>query len=309
MRERDQRFIVDGEGSLAKPALGVFERTAQQLDDVRHIERAQHVDASARQQRADDFEGRILGGRADERQRAVFDVRQEGVLLRLVEAMHFVEEQHGAAPAFGAHGARTFDGFADVLDAGHDRRELHEFRVGAACDQPRERGLARARRPPEDQRMQLTAFERLAQRLARAEHLFLADEFIERARPHAIGQRPQSIVGIRFAQEVGLSTGTSGCAARGHCAVRRPNNQAANSGQRASPTQRQQQPEHGAEGIRDHVTRVAIAADMHVVLRKLDRDAEQQQERRRSSTSRAAARGRRNTAPARRGRSGGSPCR
>ena len=83
--------------------------------------------------------------------------------------------------------------------------------------------------------MQLTAFECLAQRLARAENLFLADEFIERARPHAIGQRPQSIVGIRFAQEVGLSTGTSGCAPRGHSAVRRPNNQAANSGQRASP--------------------------------------------------------------------------
>ena len=37
--------------------------------------------------------------------------------------------------------------------------------------------------------MQLTAFERLAQRLARAENLFLADEFIERRRTHSRGQR------------------------------------------------------------------------------------------------------------------------
>ena len=59
----------------------------------------QHVHARARQQRADDLERRILGGRADERQRAVLDVRQEGVLLRLVEAMHLVEEQHGRLAA------------------------------------------------------------------------------------------------------------------------------------------------------------------------------------------------------------------
>ena len=39
--------------------------------------------------------------------------------------------------------------------------------VGAARDEPRERGLAGARRAPEDQRMELTCFERLAQRLAR----------------------------------------------------------------------------------------------------------------------------------------------
>ena len=37
--------------------------------------------------------------------------------------------------------------------------------------------------------MQLAAFERLAQWLAGAKNLFLADEFIECARPHPIGQR------------------------------------------------------------------------------------------------------------------------
>ena len=46
--------------------------------------------------------------------------------------------------------------------------------------------------------------ERLAQRLAGSEHLVLADELIERARPHAIGERPQGIVGRRVAQQVRL---------------------------------------------------------------------------------------------------------
>jgi hypothetical protein len=61
--------------------------------------------------------------------------------------------------------------------------------------------------------MQLAAFERLAQRLARAQHLFLAHEFIERARPHSIGQRPKCIVGLRVAQEIGLPARIPGSAA------------------------------------------------------------------------------------------------
>ena len=59
---------------------------------------AQHVNARARQQRVVELERRVLGGRADEHERAVLDPRQKCVLLRLVEAMHLVEEQHGAPP-------------------------------------------------------------------------------------------------------------------------------------------------------------------------------------------------------------------
>ena len=58
-------------------------------------QRLQHVHRRARQQRADHFERRVLGGRADEHEQARFDVRQERVLLRLVEAMHLVDEQDG----------------------------------------------------------------------------------------------------------------------------------------------------------------------------------------------------------------------
>jgi hypothetical protein len=51
----------------------------------------------ARQQRRVDLERRVLGGGADEGEQARFDMRQEGVLLGLVEAVHLVDEDQRAA--------------------------------------------------------------------------------------------------------------------------------------------------------------------------------------------------------------------
>ena len=44
-------------------------------------------------------------------------------------------------------------------------------------------------RAPQDDRLQQIALDRLAQRLARREELLLADELVEGARPHPLGQR------------------------------------------------------------------------------------------------------------------------
>ena len=52
--------------------------------------------------------------------------------------------------------------------------------------------------------MQLALFQCLPQRLAGTEHLFLPDEFVQVSRPHAVGQRPQGVIGRRVAQQVGL---------------------------------------------------------------------------------------------------------
>ena len=81
----------------------------------------EHVDARPRQQRIVHLEGGIFRGRADENQGAVLDVRQEGVLLGLVEAMHLVEEQHGVARAPQAF--RLLHDGANVLDAGQHGRQ------------------------------------------------------------------------------------------------------------------------------------------------------------------------------------------
>ena len=51
---------------------------------------------ATRQQRRVDLEVRVLGGRADQRDHALLDRRQQRVLLRLVEAVDLVEEQDRA---------------------------------------------------------------------------------------------------------------------------------------------------------------------------------------------------------------------
>jgi len=63
---------------------------------VRIRQALEHVDATAGEEGRDDLEGRVLGGRAHQDDRAVLDVREEGVLLRLVEAVDLVHEEHGA---------------------------------------------------------------------------------------------------------------------------------------------------------------------------------------------------------------------
>ena len=57
---------------------------------------------------------------------AVLDGVQDGVLLRLVEAVDLVDEEDGARAAEGARFARGLDGGAHVGRPGAHRRELLE---------------------------------------------------------------------------------------------------------------------------------------------------------------------------------------
>ena len=137
-----------------------------------------------------------------------------------------------------------------------------------------------------------------------AEHLLLPDEFIEvRGRMRSASGRSASS-GADVAQQVGLPTalpaprGLIGRARRCLTTMRRARASA------TRPSRAEQQAQRRAGGIRDHVARIAFAARMHVVLREFDGDAEQQQEHEDLPPANAAARGPRNTAPARHGRPG-----
>ena len=85
--------------SCPKPRSWSASARSSSLPKISGIERFQHIDPRPRQQCVVDLEGRVFGGRADENQRAILDVGQKGVLLRLVEAMHFIEKQHRVAGA------------------------------------------------------------------------------------------------------------------------------------------------------------------------------------------------------------------
>ena len=169
-------------------ALRVGERA---VEDRRHFvvgQPAQDEHLRSREQRRVDLERRVLGRRADEHDVAGFDARQEGVLLRLVEPVDLVDEHDGPAAGGSAKALGLRHHVADFLDPRQDRAERHEARSRGVRDDPRQRRLAGAGRTPEDDGLQEVAFDRFAQRLAGRQQLLLADEFVERPRPHPLGQ-------------------------------------------------------------------------------------------------------------------------
>ena len=61
-------------------------------------------------------------------------------------------------------------------------------------------GLADAGRSPEDERAEIVALDLDAERLAGGDEVLLADELVEGARTHAVGERASAIgggVGVR----------------------------------------------------------------------------------------------------------------
>ena len=125
---------------------------------------------------------------------------QEGVLLGFVEAMDFVDEDNGPrAVLLGALGVGH--DLLDFLDAGEHGGELDELGLGHAGDDLRQRGFAGAGRSPEDERTDVVALDLRAQRLAGADQVLLSDEFVERARTHAVGERAGAVAGVVAARD------------------------------------------------------------------------------------------------------------
>ncbi len=119
--------------------------------DRRVVEPLEGEHARPRQQRRIELEGRILGGGADQDDGAVFHMRQEGILLRAVEAVDLVDEQQRAASLLAPRLGRV-EHLAQIGDAGMDGRELLEMEIGDFGQQSRHGGLTGARRSPEDHR-------------------------------------------------------------------------------------------------------------------------------------------------------------
>ena len=183
-----ERVVVDREVLIAEAAVFVGERPLEQDAQFVGPELLEPEQRGARQQRAGEREERILGGRADEHEQALFDVRQQRVLLRAVEAVHLVEEQD-RAPAVLAHaGPGPLGDLADVLHARGDRRQGLERLLGGARHQTGDGGLAGAGRTPQHHRREAIGLDEHPQRTARPEQLLLADDFVERPRPQAGGK-------------------------------------------------------------------------------------------------------------------------
>src|SRR5690606_32543224 len=106
---------------------------------------------AARQQRGIELETWVLGRGPDQHHGAVFHDRQEPVLLGPVEAVDLIDEEQRAMPAEALE-PRLLEDLLEVGNAGEDRRYLLEDVAGLVGEEACDGGLARARRPPQDQR-------------------------------------------------------------------------------------------------------------------------------------------------------------
>ena len=126
-----QGIVVQMHVLLAEARVLIGQRTAKERFDVVDTQRLELEHPAAADQRAIHGEERIGGGRADERDDTFFNIRQKRVLLRLVEAMDFVDEQQRAQAAAGELVARLFQNLAKFLHAAGHRAELHESPLAA----------------------------------------------------------------------------------------------------------------------------------------------------------------------------------
>src|SRR5438046_5439324 len=144
----------------------------------------QHL--AAREERGIQLEARVLGRRADERDRAVLDIRQEAVLLRAVEAVDLVHEQQGALAGAGG-GARFGEYLFQVGDTREDGGNSDEAHADSIGEQPRDGGLARPRRSPQDYRGELAGGNHPAHRAVGAGEMLLTDDLDQQPRTAATG--------------------------------------------------------------------------------------------------------------------------
>ncbi len=111
--DRAQRGLGDLQFQCTESALLIVQRTLERSDDRLDRHRIHHMHAATREQRGIQLERGILRRRPDEQDDAFLDMRQKRILLRLVEAMHLVDEQHAALAlgeidfGFGKRGAHV----------------------------------------------------------------------------------------------------------------------------------------------------------------------------------------------------------
>ena len=132
-QQEAERIVVELDALASEPALRVGERPLRDERELAVRERLEPEHPCARKERGDNLERGVLGGRADEGDRAVLDVRENRVLLGFVEAVDLVEEEDRAAVVGAANLAGLLDGAAEIGDAGGDGGQGDEVAPGEAA--------------------------------------------------------------------------------------------------------------------------------------------------------------------------------
>ena len=135
---------------MAEATLRIGQGALEQREQFLFGERTQFIDLRARDERRIDEEKRVVGGGADEANGARFDFGKQNILLGLVEAMDFVDEQNCRLARVGQAMDGAGQHAAHVGDVGLDAAEPLKTVLRARGDDMGERGFARARWSVED---------------------------------------------------------------------------------------------------------------------------------------------------------------
>ena len=184
-----QRVVVELDVEAAIAPLGIGQGVAGNGLQIGLAQGAELEDAAAADQGPVDAKVGVLGGGADEDDRAVLHPGQEGVLLGFVPAVDLVDKEDGPLaverpPLLGLLGHAAYIGHA-----GQDRVQRLKVAAGGVGDDGGQGRLARAGRPVKDDRRELVGLDGAAQQAAGPDDVFLADEFVEGAGAQAGGQR------------------------------------------------------------------------------------------------------------------------
>ena len=187
-RKTEQRAgLLDFDFAVFQFGVGL-QRPVEQRAQVLVLHRFEDVDLAAAQKRRNDLERGVLGRGADERDDALLHGAQERILLRFVETVDFVDEEERRPLVEEALLACRFDHLAHLLDARRHGREGEERTFELGGDDARQRGLAHARRAPQDERRHVARLEELAEDAVLAHEMLLSDVFVHRTGSQAFGQ-------------------------------------------------------------------------------------------------------------------------
>ena len=152
------------------------------IDQQGHISRLQRLEAKQRRprdQRRVDLEERVLGRGPHQNHHAGLYARQQGVLLRLVEAVDLVEKQDGASLVLLQTVLRLGQHLADVLDAGVDRGQWLERGVGLGGYESGKGRLAGPRRSPQNHRQRAAGADHYTEGGAWSQEMLLPNDLVE----------------------------------------------------------------------------------------------------------------------------------
>ena len=183
LRQQLDRCVVDRRLPVQPPHRLVCSPAQDRCDRLRRQLLGAKQRAPAHERRID-FEERVLGRGTHQRDDPVLDPGQQRILLRLGEAMDFIEEQHGSPAVVLEPACRHRQDLAHVLHSRRRRRELLESSVTGRGHEAGQRRLARTGRTPQDHGHGVTRIDNGSERGTRRRQVLLSNHLVEGAGTH-----------------------------------------------------------------------------------------------------------------------------